>query len=354
MLFQGEEYGERAPFQFFSDHIDPEIADATREGRRREFASFAEFSGDRGAGPAGRRDVRALEADPRGRARGPARAARASCCAPAASCCRPATSTTISFDERAGWLAVRRGECTLLANFSRAAGPRAARAHRGSPAGHARADARTGLRRPARARRGAGALMEVWPGAPFPLGATWDGEGTNFSIFSEHAERVELCLFDADGSRDVRRDDRAHVAELALLSAGRARRPALRLPRPRPVQPADRAPLQPGQAAAGPVREVDRGPDPVRQGQRPPVRPAGRRGRRPDARRHGRRGRDPEVRGHRPALRLAGRPAAEHAARRQRDLRDARQGLHDDAPGRARRTCAAPTPGWPPTPRSAT
>ena len=38
MLFQGEEYGERAPFQFFSDHIDPEIANATREGRRREFA----------------------------------------------------------------------------------------------------------------------------------------------------------------------------------------------------------------------------------------------------------------------------------------------------------------------------
>ena len=35
-------------------------------------------------------------------------------------------------------------------------------------------------------------------GRPFPLGATWDGSGTNFSVFSEHAERVELCLFDAD------------------------------------------------------------------------------------------------------------------------------------------------------------
>jgi len=43
MIFQGEEYGERAPFQFFSDHIDREIADATREGRRREFAAFASF-----------------------------------------------------------------------------------------------------------------------------------------------------------------------------------------------------------------------------------------------------------------------------------------------------------------------
>ena len=43
MLFQGEEYGEDAPFLFFSDHIDEDIATATREGRRREFAAFAEF-----------------------------------------------------------------------------------------------------------------------------------------------------------------------------------------------------------------------------------------------------------------------------------------------------------------------
>ncbi|MBV9334765.1 MAG: malto-oligosyltrehalose trehalohydrolase [Solirubrobacterales bacterium] len=44
LLFMGEEYGEDAPFQFFSDHIDKEIADATREGRRAEFASFASFA----------------------------------------------------------------------------------------------------------------------------------------------------------------------------------------------------------------------------------------------------------------------------------------------------------------------
>jgi isoamylase len=41
--------------------------------------------------------------------------------------------------------------------------------------------------------------MEVWPGQPFPLGATYDGAGTNFSLFSETAERVELCLFDEAG-----------------------------------------------------------------------------------------------------------------------------------------------------------
>ncbi|HWD70109.1 MAG TPA: alpha-amylase family glycosyl hydrolase, partial [Solirubrobacteraceae bacterium] len=43
MLFMGEEYGENAPFQFFSDHIDKRIADATRRGRRAEFAAFASF-----------------------------------------------------------------------------------------------------------------------------------------------------------------------------------------------------------------------------------------------------------------------------------------------------------------------
>jgi glycogen operon protein len=41
-------------------------------------------------------------------------------------------------------------------------------------------------------------MTDVWPGWPFPLGAVWDGEGVNFAVFSEHAERVELCLFDGD------------------------------------------------------------------------------------------------------------------------------------------------------------
>ena len=42
------------------------------------------------------------------------------------------------------------------------------------------------------------AMRPIWPGRPFPLGAIWDGNGTNFSLFSENAERVELCLFDTD------------------------------------------------------------------------------------------------------------------------------------------------------------
>ena len=43
---------------------------------------------------------------------------------------------------------------------------------------------------------------EVWPGSPFPLGPTWDGKGTNFSIFSENAERVQLCLFNGDDEEE--------------------------------------------------------------------------------------------------------------------------------------------------------
>jgi len=42
-------------------------------------------------------------------------------------------------------------------------------------------------------------MKEVWPGRPFPLGPTWNGEGTNFSLFSENAERVVLCLYDETG-----------------------------------------------------------------------------------------------------------------------------------------------------------
>ena len=48
-------------------------------------------------------------------------------------------------------------------------------------------------------------ITAVWPGKPFPQGATWDGEGVNFALFSEHAEGVELCVFDARGRRELQR-----------------------------------------------------------------------------------------------------------------------------------------------------
>jgi len=44
--------------------------------------------------------------------------------------------------------------------------------------------------------------MRIWPGESYPLGATYDGSGTNFSLFSEVASKVELCLFDDDGNEE--------------------------------------------------------------------------------------------------------------------------------------------------------
>jgi isoamylase len=45
----------------------------------------------------------------------------------------------------------------------------------------------------------------VWPGTPYPRGTTWDGMGVNFCLFSEHAEKVELCLFDENGDKETAR-----------------------------------------------------------------------------------------------------------------------------------------------------
>ena len=50
-------------------------------------------------------------------------------------------------------------------------------------------------------------------GSPYPLGATWDGEGVNFALFSAHAERVELCLFSPDGSRELQRVELPEVSQ---------------------------------------------------------------------------------------------------------------------------------------------
>ena len=48
-------------------------------------------------------------------------------------------------------------------------------------------------------------ITAIWPGAPYPRGASWDGEGVNFALFSAHAEGVELCLFDPSGRRELQR-----------------------------------------------------------------------------------------------------------------------------------------------------
>jgi maltooligosyltrehalose trehalohydrolase len=114
MLFMGEEYGERAPFQFFCDHIDEEIAIATRDGRRREFASFADFQGEEVPDP---QDPATFERSKLTRTADPALAALY------ATLLRvrrdlPDGEVVTSFDEDAGWLVVDRGPYRLACNFA--------------------------------------------------------------------------------------------------------------------------------------------------------------------------------------------------------------------------------------------
>jgi maltooligosyltrehalose trehalohydrolase len=113
MLFMGEEYGERAPFQFFSDHIDKRIANATREGRRREFAAFAAFAGEEIPDPQEPQTFERSKLTGKG-PRGHAQLVRELLHARRA---LSGAAAVEAFDEDARWLRVRRGEHELLMNF---------------------------------------------------------------------------------------------------------------------------------------------------------------------------------------------------------------------------------------------
>ncbi len=115
MLFMGEEYGEPAPFQFFSDHIDREIAEATREGRRREFAAFAHFGGKEVPDP---QDPQTFARSKLTRRRDDALAGLYSRLLVARRELPPGDADAIEFDEQARWLRVRRGRFELVCNFA--------------------------------------------------------------------------------------------------------------------------------------------------------------------------------------------------------------------------------------------
>jgi maltooligosyltrehalose trehalohydrolase len=115
MLFMGEEYGERAPFQFFCDHIDPEIAEATRQGRRREFAAFASF-GQEIPDP---QDPQTFAASKLTRERDRALAELYERLVALRRQIPPgAEAQEIAFDEDARWLRLRRGPLLLACNFA--------------------------------------------------------------------------------------------------------------------------------------------------------------------------------------------------------------------------------------------
>src|SRR3954468_5095039 len=114
---------------------------------------------------------------------------------------------------------------------------------RGRPV-HPRRRAPPGRRgRAARPRRSPAAMStpeptidstrDVWPGRPFPLGATWDGQGTNFALFSENAHSVRLCLFDEDVEEQVEVTERtAHIWHCYLPGVGAGQRYGYRVDGP--------------------------------------------------------------------------------------------------------------------------
>jgi maltooligosyltrehalose trehalohydrolase len=114
MIFMGDEYGETAPFQFFTDHIDEEIAVATREGRRAEFSAFADFAGEEVPDPQAvetfehSKLTRAVDPDLLTLHRRLLDARRG----------LPDGDATVAGDDKGRWLRVRRGDQVLVANFN--------------------------------------------------------------------------------------------------------------------------------------------------------------------------------------------------------------------------------------------
>jgi maltooligosyltrehalose trehalohydrolase len=114
MIFMGEEHGETAPFLFFTDHIDPFIADATREGRRHEFKEFAGFE-DAIPDPQDPETFARSVIDPESGDQELRELYRALIALRRE---MPPDEPRVRFDEAGGWIGVRRGPLEMVGNFS--------------------------------------------------------------------------------------------------------------------------------------------------------------------------------------------------------------------------------------------
>ena len=252
-----------------------------------------------GPRPAGPGDLRALQAHARGRAGGPARALRARCSRRAA---RSAAGR-----RRRDRLRRARG---LAARAPRRA-PRCSRNFSEQPRRTCRSSApvelvlathhatrRAGLRRPAAARRSAARdEPSVWPGTAVPARRDVGRRAARTSRCSPSTPSASSCACSTTTttSSAIELTERTALNwHCYLPGVGPGQRYGYRVHGP--YEPERGPPLQPGQAADRPVREVDRGPGAL--GPRPTCSrtcPTGERGRRPRARRRGRRDADPEV-----------------------------------------------------------
>ena len=191
--------------------------------------------------------------------------------------------------------------------------------------------------------------VRMFPGSPYPLGATWDGSGVNFAIFSEHAERVELCLFDqAYGAPETARIWMPEQTDLVWH---------VYLPDARPGQfygyrvhgpwaPREGHRFNPNKLLIDPyAKGAHRAGRVVGRDVRLPAgRPPGRR---PVHGRQRQRARHAEGRGDRAGLLLGRRPSAEDALARDRHLRGPRARPDHAPPRTAAATPPGRTPPWP-------
>jgi maltooligosyltrehalose trehalohydrolase len=116
MLFAGEEYDESHPFQYFTDHIDPEIARRTRDGRRREFSEFSGFRAEEIPDPQDPATFERSKLDPS--AGDPEHLAYYRELLELRRRLPDAPASDVRFDERRRLLHFRRGEVELIANFA--------------------------------------------------------------------------------------------------------------------------------------------------------------------------------------------------------------------------------------------
>ena len=177
--------------------------------------------------------------------------------------------------------------------------------------------------------------MEIWPGKAYPLGATFDGSGTNFALFSEVAERVELCLFEV-GSRGKLTETRVELTEIDayvwhcyLPTVQPGQRYGYRVHGP--WEPENGIRCNPNKLLLDPYAKATAGEidwDQSLFGYN--FGDEDSRNDEDSAGAHDARRRD------QPVLRLGGRPLARHPLQRVDHLRGPRQGPHRAAPRRAR------------------